>query len=931
MPRLTLLLTTLLLGGLPASIALAATPEQEAFFEQKVRPLLIERCTQCHGEKKQEGDVRLDSGVAIARRTTAGVPVIPGNVNDSRLLQVIAYKDDDTQMPPDAKLPEAEIAILRTWIEQGAYWPANDPNNAKAQGGLPRKADGSIDFPKAAEQHWAYRPVQSHPLPKVKQTAKVRGEIDRWIEAKLEAEGMTLSPEADRPTLIRRLSFDLRGLPPTFEEVKDFTTDRSADAYSKLVDRFLASPEYGERWGRHWLDIARYADTKGYVFTQERRYPYAYTYRDYVIRSLNEDKPYDRFLMEQIAADQLGLPANDPALAGLGFLTVGRRYLNNETDIIDDRIDVVTRGLMGVTVACARCHDHKYDPVPAADYYSLYGVFASSQEPGDLPLVGEPVETTDYKAYKQDRAKREQELDRYIAEQHKELTTRARDQIADYFVAVVVKQGKAPAGFEPKYQHGNPREKIVERWKEYLDRRIGGGDKDPVFKPWKALADLKPEEFAEKAPAVLEKLNGENPKPDERIVRILTESKPKSMVDVAATYAKLVDEARAEWQKLVAGKADAPNLPDASQERLRQVVYGPGCPPMLSREEAERRLFERDQRDRMTQLKKEIDELNVESRGAPARAMVMTDKKDLVQPVIFERGNPGRRGAQVPRRFLQVLSPADDTFKNGSGRLELAQHIASASNPLTARVIANRLWIHHFGKGLVVTPGDWGVRSDPPSHPELLDMMAARLVQSGWSLKALHRDIVMSATYRQESKSTAAGRTKDPENRWVWRQNRRRLEFEAMRDSMLEVAGQMQPQMDGRPVNIESEPFSGRRSVYAFIDRNNFSALLRTFDYPTPDTSSTQRPETSVPQQTLFGLNSKFVAQMAESLAKRVMANPEASLPKFRAIALYRYALSRAPTDQEIELLKDYLDGSPERLTEVAQVLLLSNEFLFVD
>ena len=912
----------------PVSVARNAA-EQETFFEQKVRPLLISRCTGCHGEKKQEGDVRLDSGVAIRRATSSGAPVVPGNVAASRLMQVIAWKADDTQMPPKGKLPEEEIAILKTWVETGAFWPANDPANSKASGGLPRKADGSIDFEKAAAQHWAYQPVHVSPPPKVKQPERCENVVDRWVLSQLEAKGLTFSPEADRATLIRRLSFDLRGLPPTFDEVQQFVADTAPDAYARLVERYLASPQYGERWGRHWLDVARYADTKGYVFTQERRYPYAYTYRDYVVDSLNADKPYDRFLKEQIAADQLGLAANDPALAGLGLLTVGRRYLNNEQDIIDDRIDVVTRGLMGTTVACARCHDHKFDPLLAADYYGLYGVFASSREPEDLPLIGEPVETPEYLEFKKEQAKRQGELDAYVAEQHASLTTRAREQIADYFVAVVVKQEKAPAGFQPKYQYGNPRERLVERWKEYLDRRIGSGD--TLFAPWKALAALKTEEFEAKAPEVLEARKTASPPSDPLVLQALIDAKPKSLVDVAAVYARLVNESREAWLKLQKENAGADKLPDASRELLRQIVYGAGSPPMTPAADAQKQLFERDQRDKMTELKRKIDELVVESRGAPPRAMVMVDTDKPNEPVIFERGNPGRRGPHVPRRFLRVLSAADEKFQKGSGRLELAESIASADNPLTARVIANRLWMHHFGKGLVLTPGDWGVRCEKPSHPELLDLLAGRLVASGWSLKSIHREILLSATYRQASADSAAGRAADPENRLLWRQNRRRLEFESMRDAILTAAGRLEPTMQGRPVNIESEPFTGRRSVYAFIDRNNFSALLRTFDYPTPDTSSTQRPETTVPQQALFELNSKFVSQMAEGLANRARAEAAAQSGSALVEALYRAALSRNPTPVEAELTAAYLDGGPERLQELAQILLASNEFLFVD
>ena len=348
-------------------------PEAVEFFETKVRPVLVETCVRCHGEKKQGSGLRLDSRAAVLEGGENGPAVVPGDPDKSLLIQAVRQTHEDIKMPPKGKLPEPAIGALAAWVKMGAPWSERPvPAGDQAQ---------------AAATHWAFQPIRVVAPPTVKDRAWAASPIDAFVLAKLEAEGMTHSPPADKRTLIRRATFDLLGLPPTPGEVDAFLADDSPDAFARVIDRLLASPRYGERWGRHWLDVARYADTKGYVFTEERRYPYSYTYRDYVIRAFNDDKPYDQFLVEQIAADRLPGSAGKPSLAALGFLTVGRRFLNNNEDIVDDRIDVVSRGLLGLTVTCARCHDHKFDPIPTDDYYSLFGVFRSSIEPADLPLI----------------------------------------------------------------------------------------------------------------------------------------------------------------------------------------------------------------------------------------------------------------------------------------------------------------------------------------------------------------------------------------------------------------------------------------------------------------------------------------------------------------------------------------------------------------
>ena len=904
--------------------------ERERYFESQVRPLLIKRCFECHGETKQQAGLRLDSRAAMLRGIDGDPAIKPGSPDESRILQVIAYSDDDSQMPPDGKLPAEEIVILTKWIAEGAVWPGSE-EGAQRLGSFPLTPDGEIDFAAAAGAHWAYQPIVKTTPPSVPSTELVRSPIDRFLLAKLEEAGLSYSPEADRWTLIRRAYFDLIGLPPTYNEVQAFIADDSPNAYEQLIDRLLASPLYGQRWARHWLDIARYADTKGYVFTQNPKYPFAYTYRDYVVRALNEDKPFDRFVIEQLAADRLGLPKDDPTLAALGYLTVGRQFLGNNHDRIDDQIDVVTRGLMGMTVSCARCHDHKYDPIPTADYYSLYGVFNSSTEPGDLPIIGQPDDSPEYRAYTEELAKREQAVEDYRTTTHQELLQQAREHVADYLLAVVQLAKKVPPGVEVTFQQDKRRDNLTKLWALTIAQRVK--DNDPVFLPWGALAALPVEGFADQAAALIEKYStaaeGESPPVNAKVWAALQESPPQSMVDVARLYGRLLTEVDNQWRTLVEQSGDTPpqRLPDEADEQLRRILTGPGSITSLPVDD---RLFERDHRDKLTELRRKVNEWHSESPGAPPRAMVMVDKENPVQPVVFLRGTAGRNGPKVPRRFPRVLGGAETPeFSEGSGRLELAQAIVSPDNPLTARVIVSRVWRHHFGSPLVSTPSDFGTRADPPTHPELLDWLAASFIEQGWSLKWLHREIMTSTAYQQSSADRPNARRADPENRLLWRMNRQRLEFEPMRDAMLAVAGRLDPSIGGRPVDIETTPDTGRRSIYAFIDRNNFSPLLRTFDYPSPDVHSAGRPLTAVPQQTLYAMNAPFPRQMAHHIAERAEVR-DALTPQERVAALYRIILARDPQQDELALATEFLTTA-QNTQQLAQALMLTNEFLFVD
>ncbi len=733
--------------------ATPALPAQDAeFFEKHVRPVLAEKCFSCHGPKKQMAGLRLDSAEGVRKGSDQGSVVEPGQPEKSPLIRAVR-QDGDLKMPPKGKLPAEAVEALTTWVKSGAHWPADT-----------KAGTANAD----ARRHWAFQPVMNPTLPLVRDASWPATSVDTFVLAKLEANGMAPAPPADPRTLLRRVTFDLIGLPPTPEEVEAFLRTYAAKpqaAYEELVDRLLASPRYGERWGRHWLDVARYADTKGYVFQAERRYPFAYTYRDYVIRAFNEDLPYDRFLLEQLAADQLELGDDKRPLAAMGFLTLGRRFLNNVHDIIDDRIDTVTRGLLGLTVSCARCHDHKFDPIPTKDYYALYGVFASSVEPNELPTIAMPEQTPAYQAFQVELAKLQQAVDEYRKTNETELNS------------------------------GN-----------------------------------------------------------------------------------------------------------------------------------------RKHRDELRALQKEVDGLKVTHPGSPPQAMVLVDTPQPVQPVVFRRGNPNNRGEAVPRQFLEVLANGSRApFTQGSGRLELARAIAGRDNPLTARVLVNHVWLHHFGAGLVRTPSDFGTRGEPPTHPELLDWLAWNFMESGWSVKHVHRLILLSRTYLQASDPDPALAKADPDNRLLGRTNRRRLEFESLRDAILAVSGRLETTGGGPPVEITTAPFTARRTVYGFIDRQNLPGVFRTFDFASPDTSTPQRHMTTVPQQALFLMNSPFLLEQAAALVRRPdMAGLDTA---GRIERLHRLLYGRAAEPEEVRLGERFVQSVPPETAweQYAQVLLLANEFAFVD
>jgi hypothetical protein len=852
--------------------------------------------------------------------------VVPGDPEKSTLVRAIRY-GGELKMPPKGKLPPEAVEALTTWVKMGVPWPAVSTSAAARS-----PADAVAEL---RRNHWAFQPVQKPALPAVKNQEWARTPLDRFILGRLEAQGLAPSPPADKRTLLRRVTFDLTGLPPAPDEVAAFEADSSPEAFARVVDRLLASPQYGACWARHWLDVARYADTKGYVFTEERRFPYAYTFRDYVIGAFNDDLPYDQFLIQQLAADRLPLGDDKHPLAAMGFLTLGRRFLNNQNDIIDDRIDVVSRGLLGLTVTCARCHDHKFDPIPQKDYYSLAGVFASSTEPKDLPLLGQPERTAAFVAFETELQAREQKVTDFIQAKHAELLPRFRSHTADYMLRAQETEGSRGERRDERQTTGELSQRMVQRWQKYLSE--ARSSPPSVLAAWYAFAALPAKDFEAQANAVVANLSADQ-HVHPLVARAFADKPPASLKEVARRYGELFDSVDKLWQKALQQakeqKTEAPTaLADPDQESLRQFLYDAKTPGNVPLSECEQ-VFDRKMRDDLVAVRKRVEEWKATSPGAPPRAMVLTDLPIPVTPHVLQRGNPANPGEEVPRQFLQVLAgDKREPFHDGSGRLELARAIASADNPLTARVFVNRAWMYHFGEGLVRTPSNFGLRGDPPTHPELLDYLAATFVAEGWSIKKLHRQILLSSAYQQASDDRPDGLRLDPENRLLWKMNRRRLDFEALRDSLVAATGRLDLKIGGPPVDLTKTPFSTRRSVYGFIDRQNLPGLFRTFDFASPDTSSPQRHETTVPQQALFLMNSPFVIEQARHLIERadVQAQKEGAE---RIGYLYRLLYGRPADSDEVAVGLRFVAEREKAQTaweKYAQVLLLSNEFAFVD
>ena len=751
-----------------------------AFFEKKIRPLLIKHCYECHSEEAEErqGGLLLDRRSGWIEGGDTNKAVIPGEPNASLLIKAVRYADENLQMPPEEKLQPEQIKLLEQWVRLGAPGPKIDPGESE----FSRLGDQKHLFGQAAD-HWAFQPVNATAPPEAAHQNWNESAIDQFVFAKLAAAGLTPSGGADPRTLIRRLTYDLTGLPPTMDNVEQFVEAAKANraaAVSELVDQLIDRPAFGEHLGRMWLDVARYADTDS-AYRPDTRTPhyfqFAFTWRDYVVDSFNQDKPFDDFVKEQFAADLIGFKPGDAEMAALGFLAGGPFANRDPLESLDDLIDVTTRGFLGITVACARCHDHKYEPVPTKDYYSLRGVFAS--------LIR--VDPLDEK-----------------------------------------KQPLVP-GYEPTEAE---------------------------------VADY--------------------------------ESK-RAAIEQAVTKA---------------GNSKAKNNNRSISQKIRET---------------------------------ELAELLLFNQGAPARAMRVMERPKPLEPVVFIRGDAGNLGERVPRRFLKIIDAEQTPFPaDSSGRLQLAEKIVDPANPLTARVFVNRIWGHLMGAHLVDTPSDFGLQGSPPTHPELLDWLAADFVANDWSIKRLVRAIVLSQTYQQKSDFREDASEKDSQNRLLWRANRKHLSIEAIRDSLLSVSKQLDPTPRGRAGQLWSEGYTRRRSIYGYINRFNLDPTLRAFDFPTPVQSQPKRGESIVAPQTLFTMNAPFVIDQTVAITETSEFR-ECTTDKERVDALFGLIFQRTPAPLETERVLKFVElqsrfTTPNDLKRrastwplVAQSLMMSNEFQYID
>jgi hypothetical protein len=903
--------------GLPLFIDLhgqaRSAAEDVHFFERDVRPLLINRCLECHGEQKQKGGLRLDSAAAWRAGGNGGAVIVPGDPGASPLIAAVRHASEDLRMPPKERLPAAEIVILEEWIRRGAP----DPRDAAAP--IARKA-GPMTLDEALA-HWAFRPVVAPVLPAGEPE---RHPIDRLLRPRLLAEGLGPNPPAEPRALVRRAYHVLLGLPPTYERVERFAADSSPGAWQRLIDELLARPEHGQRWARHWLDVARYADTTDKSTDSERRIPFAHTYRDWVVEAINRDLPYDRFVRQQIAADLLPA-AESPDLRALGFLTVGRRFEGNLDAaelVLDDRIDVVSRGFLGLTVACARCHDHKFDALPTADYYSLFGILASTDEPLDLPEVGAAPENDEVRAYRAKRAGFLAAYERLIDEIAGNARRRLRELATENLRYLVEESPnhRTVDGFIPL---DTPRGLLTRggppRWRALIEASVARGEK--FFALWPALEALPREGFAERARAVLESAEQRAEMHEPAVLAELRRRPPAAMHDVADAFGRVVRDAlECPEGSALARLINAPgNALDFPNDEIRRDVL---------RFVSEHELVLRREGEAAGKIRTDL--VTLEATAPVARAQVVGATREPFAPRVLTRGDRLKPGAPVPRRIPRVLAMVDDEEFADDGRRRLAAALASPQNPLTARVIVNRVWQQHFGSGLVATADDFGVTGERPSHPELLDHLAAWFMRNGWSLKALHRHLMTSEAWRQSSAPQAAALEKDPGNRLVWRMSPRRIDFEAMRDGLLRVAGRLDVRPGGRGMPLTDD--NTRRALYGQTDRFRIPTLLRNFDVANPDTSIARRAETTHPLQALFFLNSPFVLAQAEAL-NRQPEIAEAAGVAARVALLYRRVLWREPAAEERALAEEFLGPTPgpERWARFAQVLLLANEFSHCD
>jgi hypothetical protein len=1047
----------------PLGAAQQWTAEQEAFFEARIRPVLVEHCYACHdGEAGElQGGLSLSTRADLLRGGDSGPALVPGDPEGSLLLRALRYTDESYQMPPRGKLDERVIADFEAWIADGAADPRGGESSVETSG---------WDL-EAGRDHWAFLEIRDPSGPETERPDL--GELDRFVQARLEAEGLSLNPRADRRTLARRLSFDVTGLPLDPERLERYLADARSDeeATAALIDELLASPHYGEHWGRQWLDLVRYADSNG--LDENVAMAEAWRYRDYVVRALNADKPYDRFLTEQIAGDLLPEPS-DPqdlrdALTATGFWTLGPKMLAEQDqekmviDIVDEQLDIATRTFLGMTVSCARCHDHKFDPVPTTDYYALAGILRSTRTMEHTNTVAmwferELATSEELAARDAWRAERDRALgardaareaargslaptwqaqvDRYLlagaaaakqavifeAESFSDgnggvntgqwgspevaivHTINSDPQFLEYRVQVplagryrlearyacqdgrplrlavdgeVVREdacGQSTGSYTPETQtwesqcelelsagehvvrferggalphldkfawvpvfgEGEPwplstgasqglAAPIVRNFAEYLARPAV----QPIVAPFVELANLggEPESWATRAEMAWADLTRRADAGElelQPLVRgLLDEAPPTSLGELAARYRSLVLLAR---RGLEADGSQASQAL-AAWRRVLSTEHG----PFFVHPDELATLYTDETAEELELLEAELARLEGAAPAMFERALAVEDGQVQDLPVHIRGNHLTLADETTPRGFLTVLdhlAPWEPLPDGQSGRMQFAEWLLHERHPLTARVMANRLWQGHFGLGLVAQGSNWGLRGSEPTHPELLDWLATRLREDGWSLKALHRRILNSATYAQSSEWDALSAERDPEELLLWRYPRRRLSAESIRDNLLAVSGLLDPELGGSLMrtgnhgyvtndqsNNQARYDNHRRSLYQPIIRNAQYGFFTTFDYNDPSLHIDRRPETVVPAQALLMLNSPLVIEASEALAAELIERVPAGVDE-RASLAFELALGRPATDGEVDGARAFLQTALATLPE---------------
>ncbi len=927
----------------PLSSQAAQADQKEEFFEKRIRPILVEHCYGCHSAqaKKQKGGLRLDTRAGMLKGGDSGPAVVPDHPDESLLVMAVRYTEESLRMPPKGKLPETAIADFVKWVTIGSPDPRGETKPATAE-------SGGIDL-ETGREFWSFRPLKRPPAPARLQSAWPRGTIDRFSFAQLDSRSLRPAADADRTTLIRRLYFDLIGLPPSPEEIDNFVNDLARDAIEMVVDRLLASPHFGERWGRHWLDVARFAESSG--GGRSMIFKDAWRYRDYVIDAFNTDRPYDQFLTEQLAGDLL--PHSDPdtrtrQVVATTFLALGPTNYERqdkdilEMDVIDEQLDTIGRAVLGMTLGCARCHDHKFDPIPTRDYYALAGIFKSTQtlihdnvsKWLELPLPMDP-----------DLAAKVKDHETAVAALRDQVRL-AKDAEKKTGQAVATAGSLAPADL-PGIVLDDAQAKRVGEWRpsKFSGNYIGDGyvyddrstksEKTLTFVPDFShsgryevrLAYVPHPNRSEKAPVTVFHADGEN-------TLTINQREAPPIEGRFVSLGQFRFEQGNQWYVMLSNNganghvvADAVQfLPEDRSDEKRKAADSAGEPPAPI---ADSKKLEAD-------LKRLQD-------AAPPRPMAMSVKEaeKIVDCHICIRGNTHNRGDRVPRGFLQIASrgnpPAPPAAQ--SGRREFAAWITRPDNPLTARVMANRVWHYLLGSGLVRTVDNFGATGETPSHPELLDHLAASFVENDWSVKKLIREIVLSRTYQLTSAPNAALAAADPDNRLFGRANRRRLDAEAIRDCILSASGQLDrivggPTIKSGTVKETTYDFADtRRSVYAPVFRNRLVELFEAFDFADPNVVSGRRRSSTVAPQALFLMNSPFIQDQSRHAARTALAATGVD-DEARLVLAYRTTLGRPPSSGERELAIGFLSSTGDGPVEnrmTAWTMLYQSLFACVD